>query len=364
MKILHFYHQQNDLQTRYVGLLMGMMSGSAEVQACTTLADIKRELDSQHYDILHIHGCWSIQYAKAVSYARQLGTRITITPHGELEPWILKNRQWQEKMPKTLLYQRQTIQNAYAVIAMGTMEQESLEKLGWNPRIETIRNALITHSITPSEMTGQLLAIYRKVMDSDVYHIMSEQTQQALMLLLKAASSKHPNWLHGEKIPELNREEWRQLFIYGRHEQLEHVIKQGIRVIGIKEPLIDVSEVQAYFPADYQPVKTISETIGNKFVSENKRLLATFKYLHRLHTAQQMGMAHLVELTREIREHDIDEEQLEEILQEEKLLPFAQRLMGVLGKLDLLEEGMMPIEAIDDKQTLKMENNITNRLKI
>ena len=364
MKILHFYHAQNDLQARYVGLLMETMATSAEVRACTSLADIKQALDTQHYDILHIHGCWSVQYAKAVSYARQLGTRITISPHGELEPWILKNRQWQEKMPKTLLYQRQTIQDAYAVIVMGTMERQSLEKLGWNPRIETIRNTLITHSITPAEMTSQLMRVYRKVMDSDVYHIMSEHTQQTLMLLLKASSSKHPNWLHGEKIPELNREEWRQLFIYGRHEQLEHVIKQGIRAMGIKEPLIDVSEVQAYFPADYQPVKTISETIGNKFVSENKRLLATFKYLHRLHTAQQMGMAHLVELTREIREHDIDEEQLEEILQEEKLLPFAQRLMGVLGNLDLLEEGMMPIEAIDDKQTLKMETNITNRLKI
>ena len=364
MKILHFYHQQNDLQARYVGLLMETMATSAEVRACTSLADIKQALDTQHYDILHIHGCWSVQYAKAVSYARQLGTRITISPHGELEPWILKNRQWQEKMPKTLLYQRQTIQDAYAVIVMGTMERQSLEKLGWNPRIETIRNTLITHSITPAEMTSQLMRVYRKVMDSDVYHLMNDNTRHALLLLLKAASSQHPQWLHGEEFPQLSRDEWRQLFIYGRHEQLDRVIIQGVRVLGIKEPLIDVSDVQSYFPESYQSVKTIAESIGNKFVNENKRLLATFKFLHRMQTAQQMSMAHLIELTREIREHDIDEEQLAEILEEEKLLVFVQRLMAVLGSFGLLEEGMMPVEELDDKQAERISQNITNRLKI
>lgn len=364
MRILHFYNQQNDLQTRYISLLLETMAGSVVVKAYNTLADIKKELDILRYDILHIHGCWSVQYAKAATYAKRKGVRVIISPHGELEPWILRDRQWQEKMPKTILYQRQTIQEAYVVIAMGTMERESLEKLGWNPRIETIRNAIITQSITIREMTQQLLATYRKVMDSDVYQLMNDDTRKALFLLLKAAVSEHPNWLHGESVPALNSDEWRQILIYAKHEEIEHLLKHGIHVLGMKEPMTDVSQVNAYFPANYTPVKSIAETIGNKFVSENKRLLATFKYLHRLCTSQQLAMAHIMELAKEIRGHDIDEEQLQETLEEERLLTFASRLMGVLENFGQMEEGIMPVPSVNDKQTEKLGSQITNRLKI
>ena len=364
MIILRFYHQESDLQAHYVALLMQTMAGSVEVQALSSLTEVRKALDTQHYDILHIHGCWSIQYAKAATQAHRLGTRVVISPHGELEPWILKNRQWQEKMPKTLLYQRQTIQEAYVVIAMGSMERESLEKLGWNPRIETIRNAVITHSITPSEMTRQLLTVYQKVMDSDVFNLMSEQAREALFLLLKAAVSGNPHWLQGQTVPQLTAEEWRQLLIYARHERLEHLLKRGIHVLGMKEPMTDVSQVQSYFPTGYQPVRTITETIGNKFATENDRLLATFKYLHRLNTSEHLAMAHILELDREIREHDIDEELLKDTLEDARLLTFASRLMGVLESLTQLEEGLMPVPAIHDRQTEKMEDIITNHLKI
>ena len=135
-------------------------------------------------------------------------------------------------------------------------------------------------------------------------------------------------------------------------------------MLGMKEPMTDVSQVQSYFPTGYQPVRTITETIGNKFATENDRLLATFKYLHRLNTSEHLAMAHLLELDREIREHDIDEELLMETLKENHLQSFAQRLMGVLAHFTRFEEGMMPVPAIDDKQTEKLQTIITNRLKI
>ena len=195
MHILHFFQSQNNLQSQYVSMLMSTMGTGVEQAAYNSISDVRKALNGSHFDILHIHGCWSVQYAKAAALARRLGTRVIITPHGELEPWILKDRQWQEKMPKTLLYQRQTIQEAYVVIAMGNMEYKSLERLAWNPRIETVRNALVTHSITPQDMTRQLLAIYRKVMDSDVYHLMDDNTRQTLFTILKAGVCGDVRWL-------------------------------------------------------------------------------------------------------------------------------------------------------------------------
>ena len=363
MKVLHFYHPQNELQSRYVSLLTESMGRNVESVALTTLPEVKSALSQQHFDILHIHGCWSVNYAKAAGKAQRMGTRTIITPHGELEPWILRNRQWQEKMPKTLLYQRQTIQEAYVVIAMGNMERESLQELKWNPRIETIRNAAITRSVTPDDMTRQLLKVYQKVMDSDVFHVMNDKTRHALFLLLRAATCGNAKWLK-DPVPELSRDEWRQLCIYIRSEQLEAAFHRAVYVLGLRLPDIDVSQVEYYLPAGYRPLKTIAETIGNKFVSENDRLLATFKYLHKLHTSQRLTMAHMVELEREIREHDIDEEQLTETLGEARLLTFVQRLMGVLADFTQLEEGIMPVSAISDRQTEKIKDIITNHLTI
>ena len=75
-------------------------------------------------------------------------------------------------------------------------------------------------------------------------------------------------------------------------------------------------------------------------------------------------MLHLLELEREIREHDIDEELLYETLQENRLLVFASRLMGALAHFTRMEEGMMPVPPINDRQTERLMEIVTNHLTI
>lgn len=364
MNIIHFYHQQNELQARYVSMLTQCTRQSMHMNAVQSLTDMKQAYRSQHYDILHIHGCWSIQYAKAADYAISEGTRVVISPHGELEPWILKNKQWQEKMPKTLFYQRQTIQSAYAVIAMGTMEYDSLKKLGWNPRIETVRNALITKSITQEEMVAQLSAIYQKIMDSDPVHMMTDDTRRALFTILKASTAGHPQWLQQHDLISLSTAQWRQIMHYAQLEQIESFLNRGIRILGLKAPDTTVHNIPCYLPVDYTQVKTIAASIGNMFPTENERLLATFKFLQRQLSSHRLTILHLLELEREIREHDIDEGLLCETLEENRLLTFASRLMGVLNYFTNFEEGLMPVAPLQDRQTKKITHLITNHLKI
>jgi hypothetical protein len=77
-----------------------------------------------------------------------------------------------------------------------------------------------------------------------------------------------------------------------------------------------------------------------------------------------MSVCHLLELEKEIREHEIDEALLAETLQENRLLRLAQRLMGMLQRLTGFEEGMMPVAAIDDNETTRIETMITKHLAI
>ncbi len=401
MRILHYYDQHNELQAHYVHLLEETMSGSAELATSSSLQEVRQQLSSRHFDLLHIHGCWSQRYAKAASVAHRYGTRVIITPHGELEPWVLKDREWQEKLPKTLLYQRRTIEQAYVVIAMGKMETECLHKLGWNPRIETVHNALITHSISREEMTRQLFVIYQRVMDSDQLSLMSPEKRDLLFLLLKAGVCSNREWLESQRnsmhngelkidnydytgsskmgvqanqnsqfpilnsqFPIVNDRDWRQYFIYARDEQVEDLLRRGLRVLNITAPYMDVSGVESYFPTGYEQPKSIASVIGNQYATETERLLATFRHLQHLIQHNRMSVCHLLELEKEIREHEIDEALLAETLQENRLLRLAQRLMGMLQRLTGFEEGMMPVAAIDDNETTRIETMITKHLAI
>ena len=366
MRILHYYDQNNELQARYVHLLEETMSESAELSASCSLQEVRQQLSSCHFDLLHIHGCWSQRYAKAAAVAHRYGTRVIITPHGELEPWVLKDREWQEKLPKTLLYQRRTIEQAYVVIAMGKMETECLHKLGWNPRIETVHNALITHSISREEMTRQLFIIYQRVMDSDQLNLMTPEKRALLFLLLKAGVCGSKEWIvqTNEPLPVLNDRDWRQYFIYARDEQVENQLRRGLRVLNITSPYMDVSGVESYFPTSYEQPKSIASVIGNQYATEIERLLSTFLHLQYLIQHNKLSICHLLELEKEIREHEIDEDLLFETLQENHLLRLAQRLMGMLQRLTVFEEGMMPVAAIDDKETTRIETMITKHLSI
>ena len=238
MRILHFYDPGKEIQAHYVHLLKDVMAGSAELHDTCSLREARQQLSSTHFDLLHLHGCWSQRYASVATAAHRNGTRVIITPHGELEPWILKEREWQEKLPKTLLYQRRTIMQAYVIIAMGKMEAESLQRLGWNPRIETVRNALITHSISREEMTRQLFTIYQRVMDSDQLNLMTPTERDTLFLLLKAGTCGSKEWIPSlpSSFGQQDTAQWRRLFIYARDEQVEPVLRRGLHVLNVSAP--------------------------------------------------------------------------------------------------------------------------------
>ena len=124
MKILHYYASSEvPLVIQYVKTLCEAMGTEVTNEVTTNGTDAKERLTSSHYDILHIHGCWQYAAYRLACVAWRENTRVVITPHGELEPWVMKQRYWKEKLPKRLLFQRSLIQQAYAVIVQGKMEE-------------------------------------------------------------------------------------------------------------------------------------------------------------------------------------------------------------------------------------------------
>ena len=93
-------------------------------------------------DVVHVNCCWSPMCSLVTFWAKGQGLKVVYTPHGMLEPWIMKRHYWTRKLPAILLYQRRAIRMADMLHATAESEQQHLLALGWNKQIGVIGNCI------------------------------------------------------------------------------------------------------------------------------------------------------------------------------------------------------------------------------
>lgn len=367
MRVLHFYPETDDMITRYVNMLCGAMESYAEISTASNVMTLRKLIGKQRPDIVHLHGCWMAQTALTARIARGKGIRTVITPHGQLEQWIIKQQYWKEKLPKTILYQRHTISRAYSVIAMGPMEANGLMQLRWNPRVETVYNPLITDSISTEEAGRKVFDIYQKVLDSNVIELMNADTRNAIEPLIKAGLTGDNRWLNDREynaITTADDIDWRALLIYAQQENIIDTIYQGISVLNITPPNINPAAVPCYYPERFANPKSLAEAIGKKKNDANKRIVAMVKQVKKLVTHRTLAIRHIVELAAELRNNNIEDDKVSEMLDVEGLGKFAACLMHVLADVAGLDEGFMPIAEKSGHKANNIKKVITKHLEI
>lgn len=357
MNVLHLYPEQDKLIAQHVEMMKRHSDYNHAVnnsQKPTSKDDVP--------DIVHVHGCWNLSIIRQADLFRKRGARIVLSPHGQLEPWIIAERRLTEKTAKSLLWQRRFVKHAYALIAHGKMEADALRRLKgnmttnskekqecWNPRIETIANAVVSNTITPEAMGRQTQAIYQKVMDSNTLEHLSDEMIQLMETLLKAGITGDRRWITNPVDHQPSNEEWRNLLLYAEHEAIREVLEEGIRVMEMEAPSIDIPAIASYFPTNYQ-----------------RPLLKSKDAIDIIQNAKDVGVTklHVVELTRSLRSPDANDENICDALDDLNLTRYAQRLLQILKEQLLLEEGFMPLPPLNDAQTQKLRNLITKHLKI
>lgn len=78
-------------------------SNKGKTEFLTLLNDIKP-------DVFHANSCWLPLSARTTIWAKNIGYTVVYTPHGMLEPWIMKRHYWTKKFPASLLFQKRGIQ--------------------------------------------------------------------------------------------------------------------------------------------------------------------------------------------------------------------------------------------------------------
>ena len=360
MKILHIFPKNDTLISQHVRILVDGLSQRADIRMVDNFSAFKQHLQTQEPDILHCHGCWNYTIARAAKAAQQQNARIILTPHGQLEPWIVSQQNIHEKISKELLWQKRMVTHAYCLIALGKLERENLNKLGWNHRTEEIHNAVTTNTITHQEMCDKTYDIYQKVIDSNTLELMDELSCKALAVILKAGITGDSRWCKSlDAVKRPQDIDWRRLLLYAEHENIRNYVDYGISILGLPEPDNDIQPSAAYFPDTYQTPKPLKEIIGEYQGNETTYLVKMIKQLHK-----QPLLLHMIEFTRELMRDTVNDDQLKEALAEKRLGGFAGSLMQVLSEQTQLDEGYMPIPPLDNRQTRQIRRLITNHLKI
>lgn len=115
---------------------------SAWLPWSSTKSEFLALIDELHPDVFHTNCCWLPLSALTSIWAKHAGYKVVYTPHGMLEPWIMKRNYWTKKVSATLLFQRKGLAIADMIHSTADSEKHNLLKLGWNNDICVIPNCV------------------------------------------------------------------------------------------------------------------------------------------------------------------------------------------------------------------------------
>jgi len=120
-------------------------------------------LDELKPDIIHVNGIWELPNTIIQNSAQKRRIPVIISPHGMLEPWILRRNPHKKNLALSL-YQRQSIKNATCLHATASTEFDNIRKLGFRTDMTIIENGIKTDEIKMKQSwkkTGMILFLSR-----------------------------------------------------------------------------------------------------------------------------------------------------------------------------------------------------------
>lgn len=93
------------------------------------------------YDVIHAQGIWTPIYSTMARIARKHNIPYIMTPRGALEPWCLKQKALKKKLAM-MLYQKNDLQKAAAILTTADMEAQHLRELGIKAPLAVIPNGI------------------------------------------------------------------------------------------------------------------------------------------------------------------------------------------------------------------------------
>lgn len=126
--------------------------------------EVNKLFDTLKPDLVHVNCCWMPACSFVQKMAQKRNIKVVLTPHGMLEPWIIKRHYWTRKVPALLLFQKAAVKKADCLQATAESEKQNLLKLGYNSNIKIVKLGIDAESIvmkTSWKKSKQLLFLSR-----------------------------------------------------------------------------------------------------------------------------------------------------------------------------------------------------------
>lgn len=107
----------------------------------TVQKEFLRFLEGQSPDIVHINGIWNPENWLFQKAAQKLGIKVVLSPHGMLEPYILKRNSFKKRIA-LFLYQNNAIKKAEFLHATAISEYNNIQELGYKQPMFIIPNGI------------------------------------------------------------------------------------------------------------------------------------------------------------------------------------------------------------------------------
>ena len=239
------HHSEDELKIEYAHIhyIDGRLSHLflAKRQFCALLEAIKP-------DVVHVNSCWEVLCSYTVFWAKSMGYPVVISPHGMLEPWVIKKNYLKKKLPALCLYQKRSLRMADSLIATAESERKNLLKLGYNEQVDVVQTGIVVDGIRIKEdwqccKTILFLALLRPNKGAD--------------LLIKAVSRL-----------KAEMEGYCVIIAGSGDPAYESTLKQLVRDLGLEKMVIFTSSVydedkwDLYREADIFVLPTLNENFG------------------------------------------------------------------------------------------------------
>lgn len=98
-------------------------------------------------DVVHVNSCWEVLCSLTVFWAKTSGCRVVVSPHGMLEPWVIRKNYLKKKFPALLLYQKRSLRMADELVATAETERNNLLRLGYNGNVSVVPTGIVVDGI-------------------------------------------------------------------------------------------------------------------------------------------------------------------------------------------------------------------------
>ena len=327
-------------------------------------------------DIVHIHGSYSYLSSRILRWSVQRNFPVVFTPNGGMSPDFI-DEAYGKRTWRLLTYQKAMTRRATCVITKDEKESEYIHAEHLNDRVELINDLLAGEYLDLDGCIEQIINIYHKVLASDKTSRLHQREREAVsaLLHLSMAGEGERQPLCSEDILNLRKItplQWRDIHLFAAEQGITSFIMEGI------------SKAQLAGAANHIPDTDVfpSHTAKNKKELESKRLLLTsfssFRITRKLKNADPtirkicymllnlrkhlhehtLTLRHLCDLYETYRYEDIDEESLARALRSTGIYSFACRISQVLNETAYLDEGFMPVPALDDSGTAHIRTHL------